>query len=465
MKRLRFLCLALGLVGASQAQTNPDILVISGGTLVDVASGTETPDSAIVIRGQRIERIGTVASTNFPAGAQVVDAHGKWIVPGLIDSHAHAGDDENVPLSLYLAKGVTTIRNPGGNLTQLRLTRQRLLRGELVGPRLFFAGPVLDGMVPVWPDRSILVDTPDRAKSAVNFLADQGVDFVKVYNNVKEPELRAIVETANQRGLPVAGHVPRSMTMTHAIELGMTRLEHIRITGKELLSAEEAEKLDSLPVGKREPLLWQRFDLQSEKLRALVQLLARSKVFLDPTLAVEEFGEVSDPDVEKDDPNNKYLPSEFVEEAVKDWKGSVFDVPDDLRAAAVEAFHKQEKFVGMCNQAGVRIIAGTDGPSIGRLLPGFALHHELELLVSSGLSPLQALRAATSTAAEALGKEGELGTVAPAKFADMVVLDSDPLKDIQNLRKIHVVIANGKSYAPEKLLQEILSRANKKAVN
>jgi imidazolonepropionase-like amidohydrolase len=465
MQRLWFLCLALGLVGASQAQTKPDMLVVSGGTMVDVASGIETPDSAIVISGQRIERVGTVANTKVPAGAQVVDAREKWIVPGLIDSHAHAGDDKDIPLSLYLANGVTTIRNPGGNLTQLRLTRERLLRGDLVGPRLFFSGPILDGMVPVWPSGSILVDTPERAKSAVNFLADQGVDFVKVYNNVKEPELKAIVETANQRGLPVAGHVPRSMTMTRAIELGMTRLEHIRITGKEMLSAEEAEKIDPLPVGKREPLLWQRFDLQSEKFRALVQLLARSRVFLDPTLVVAEFDEVSNLSSEKNDSNNQYLTAEFVEENVKDLKNPILVVPGELRIAAVEAFHKQEKFVGMCNQAGVRIIAGTDGPSIGRLLPGFALHRELELLVTSGLSPLQALRAATSTAAEALGKEGDLGTIAPAKFADMLIVDADPLKEIQNLRKIHVVIEDGKTYAPDELLQQIRSHTNKKALN
>lgn len=171
-----------------------------------------------------------------------MEALGKWVVPGLIDSHAHAGDDKNTPLSLYLANGVTTIRNPGGNVTLLRLTWEKLRCGDLVGPRLYFSGPVLDGTPPVWPTGSLLVDTPQRARSAVNFLADQGADFVKVYNNVKEPELKAIVEAAKERGLPVAGHIPRSMTMTHAVEVGMTRLEHIRITGREMLAAEEAER-------------------------------------------------------------------------------------------------------------------------------------------------------------------------------------------------------------------------------
>jgi hypothetical protein len=146
--------------------TNPTALVLRGGTLVDVTSGKEVSGSVIVIRGERIEQIGTEDSAVIPESAQIVEVRGKWIVPGLIDSHAHAGDDEDTLLSLYLANGVTTIRNPGGNLTLLRLTRKRLARGELVGPRLFFAGPLLDGMPPIWPAGSLLVDTPDRARSA-----------------------------------------------------------------------------------------------------------------------------------------------------------------------------------------------------------------------------------------------------------------------------------------------------------
>jgi len=461
MKRLTFLFIVLGLAGTSRAQTSQTLLVLRGGTLVDVTSGKEIPDTVIVIRGERIEQIGTEGSTGIPEDAQIIEARGKWIVPGLIDSHAHAASAEETPFGLYLANGVTTIRNPGGDVTLLRLTRDRLARGELVGPRLFFSGPVLDGMPPVWPAGSLLVDTPERARSAVNFLADQGVDFVKVYNNVKEAELKVIVETARKRRLPVAGHIPRSMTMTRAIEIGMTRLEHIRITGKEMLSPDQAEKIDPLPVGRREPMLWERFDLQSEKMRALVQRVARSRVFLDPTLTVEEFGEVSNPDAEKNDPNNQYLSPALVEESVKGWKSPVFNVPADLRATAVEAFRKQQAFVGMCNQAGVRIISGTDGPSIGKLMPGFGLHHELELLVASGLTPLQALRAATSTGAEALGKEDQLGTIERGKLADLVVLEADPLAGIQNLRKIHLVVQGGKTYVPDAMFQQARAQANK----
>jgi imidazolonepropionase-like amidohydrolase len=446
---------------ALHSQTKDSTLVIRGGTLVDVKSGRETPDRVIVVRGGRITEVSKEGKADVPAGAQIIDAKGKWIIPGLIDSHAHAESAAEAPFGLYLANGVTTIRNPGGNTTVLRLTRDKLLRGEISGPRLFFSGQILDGMPPVW-NWSLLVDTPERARSAVNFLADQGVDFVKVYNNVKEPELKVIVQTAKERGLPVAGHVPRTLTMSRAIELGMTRLEHIRITGKEMLSAGEAADIDPLPVGKREPMLWQRFNLQSEKMRGLLQLLAKSRVFLDPTLVTDEYFGASTKEAIEKDSNNQYWPKSDVEEALKYWNTGVFETPPELVPAAREAFQKEQKFVGMCGEAGVRIIAGTDGPGIGVLAPGFALHREMELFVASGLSPLQVLRAATSTAAEALGKEDQLGTVEPGKFADLVIVNADPLASVQNLRQIYLVVQGGKTYVPETLLDEVRARADKK---
>ena len=461
VRRPLLLMVLLLFAGPAVGQTKNGTVVIRGGTLVDVRAGKEVPNTVIVILGERIERVAAEGKAKIPAGAQIVEARGKWIIPGLIDSHAHAGDYEGDPLKLYLANGVTTIRNPGGSVTLLRLTREKLESGKLIGPRLYFSGNILDGNPPVWTS-SLLVDTPERARSAVNFLADQGVDFVKVYNNVKEAELAAIVETAKVRGLPVAGHVPRTMTMTHAIELGMTRLEHIRITGKEMLSAEEAEKIDPLPAGKREAMLWQRFALGSEKFRDLVQRLAASRVFLDPTLVTDEYFNASNIEAEKSDPNNRYVSAEFTQGAIQSFQNPLFQIPPELKTAAVEAVHKEQLFVGMCNEAGVRIIAGTDGPNMGRLLPGFGLQRELELLVEAGLSPLQALRAATSTAAEALGKEDGLGTLEPGKLADLVVLDADPLTAIQNVRKVRTVVQGGKVYEPGALLEQTLAEAQKK---
>lgn len=149
---------------------------------------------------------------------------------------------------------MTTIRDPGGNIKAQFQTRADIESGKRVGPRLFFAGAVLDGPPPVWPG-SPVIDTPDEAERTVRSLIDQGVDRIKVYNNITEPVLAAIIRTARAGGIPVTGHVPRTMTMTRAVEMGLDRLEHIRITGRELLSAADADRIDPLPLAVRETLL------------------------------------------------------------------------------------------------------------------------------------------------------------------------------------------------------------------
>jgi len=253
--------------------------------------------------------------------------------------------------------------------------------------------------------------------------------------------------------LIVAGHIPRSMTMTRAVELGMKSLEHIRITGREMLPIEEANQIDYLPLGQREPLLWEKFDLASPKFTELIRHLAKSAIYLDPTLTVDEGDFVLGQAAQRNNPNNSVLPLEWIK-FEESHQSPLFEVPDKLKAIAREGFKKREEFVGMCNRAGVKIIAGTDGPGLGTLVPGYGLHHELQLLVQSGLSPLQALRAATLTAAEALGKDSELGSIEPGKLADMVVVKADPLADIGNSSKIDLVIKGGRQYKPADLIKK-----------
>ena len=425
---------------------------IVNATVVDVRTGREAPDSVIVIRGDNIEQVGASAKVPVPPEALVVDAARKWVIPGLMDMHAHAGNIPEAPVNLYLAQGVTTIRSPGGNISLLRLLRERIESGKTIGPRLFFSGPLLDGNPPVWPDQSFVVDSPERAQSAVNFLADQGVDFIKVYNNISEPVLERIIETATQRGLIVAGHIPRSMTMTRAVDLGMKSLEHIRITGREMLPAEEANQIDFLPLGQREPLLWERFDLASPKFTELIRHLVNSTIYLDPTLTVDESDFVLGAAAQRSHPNNSVLPLEWIN-FEESYQSPLFEVPLKLKETARKGFKKRQEFVRMCSRAGVRIIAGTDGPGLGTLVPGYGLHHELQLLVESGLSPWQALRAATLTAAEALGKDRELGSIEPGKLADILILNADPLVDIGNAGKIELIIKGGKQYRPTDLVK------------
>ncbi len=418
-------------------------LVIKGGTLIDVHTGHQVTNSLIVVEGNRITQVGRESDIVVPRDAQVIDAHDKWIIPGLMDMHAHVSGVKNLPFELYLANGVTTIRDPGGNLTLLRLAHQEIESGKRLGPRLFFSGYVLDGNPPLWPEISLIADTPERAESAVNFLIDQGVDSVKIYNSITEPVLTAIVRTAHRRGIPVIGHVPRSMTMTRAVELGMDGLEHIRVTGRELLPLEESDKIDFLPFVQREALLWQRFELDSDKMRELVTLLAERKTILGPTLVVDELSSLALYEEQARDPNNRYLSREsFTSDA--EAAPAVFRLPPELKDAAAAGFRKRLQFIGMCGRAGVQIIAGTDGVGEGKLLPGFGLLYELELLAQAGLTPIQVIQAATINAARALRKDAELGSVEAGKLADLVILSSSPLVDIRNTSKIDGVMTGGR---------------------
>ena len=461
---LIFLCLPAYLCGqdarTGKAPTPHQVVAIVGGRLVDVAKGTETDKTTVLVVDGRIRAVGREGEVAIPSEAKVVDAHSKWLIPGLTDMHVHIGQwrvfNPQLYLAsppLYLASGVTTVRDTGGDVAILRLLDQDIRSGKTVGPRLYFAGPVLDGNPPVnQVGGSILADSEQRAVSAVNFLADQGASFIKVYNNITEAVLIATLKAAHARGLPVTGHVPRVITTTRAIELGMDCLEHIRITGRELLPKEEADKIDFLTLGRRETLLWQRFDVDSAAMNKVVNLIAQRHVFLDPTLVIDQVTFSLTPEERASEPNNQMLPRDLLERMRTNGLPGSWRPPAELRDVAAAGFEKRLSFIRMCYRAGVRLIAGTDGPGLGPILPGFGLHSEMELLVTAGLTPLDALRAATSTAAEALRADKDLGTIEPGKLADLVILDADPLQNISNARRIYRVLKNGQIYDPQELL-------------
>jgi len=243
--------------------------------------------------------------------------------------------------------------------------------------------------------------------------------------------------------------------MSRAIELGMKGLEHVRITGKEFLSREEANRIDFLPYATRETLLWKRFNLDSREMQRLISVLVDYKVFLDPTLSAAEETFVLTPKLQIENPNNQYLPAQIF----KSWKElyesleneEIYRIPLELKKDALEGFKKRKRFVGKCAQAGVQILAGTDGPGLGTLLPGFGLHHELELLVEAELTTLKAIQAATFLAARALNREKEIGSVETGKFADLLILYKNPLDKISNIRQIHLVMKDGRIFDPTKM--------------
>jgi imidazolonepropionase-like amidohydrolase len=440
---------------------------LRGATLVDVRAEKSIHDAVVVVDGERITHVFSSADGQVPADAELVDLRGKWLVPGLLDMHVHGTTRSDVPLELYVAMGVTGIRDLGGNLTALRLLRKELADSAQLGPRLFFAGPMLDGDPPDAPRLAIIADTPIRAASAVEFLLDQGVDTIKVYNGLSGEALEAAARAAHRRGIPVVGHVPRALTVEQAIDFGLDEIEHSALRAADLvawkkLDEQEATRLASLrSVTQREALVWQRVDPEWEQVTSLVDRLAKSHVGLCPTLIVDEFDSRFLYSAEANHPANRFLPRSFVEESLGP-EHDMFRTPPELKSVVVSGIQKRRRFVAACARAGVRIVAGTDGPGIGRLVPGFGLHHELEILVECGLRPIHALRTATIDAARAMRKERDLGSIEPGKLADLIVLDGDPLADIRNTTRIHAVSLGGELLERD-AIREIFTQAEARA--
>jgi imidazolonepropionase-like amidohydrolase len=463
VKRLALLLVSSLAISIQAGRADTTLLAIKGATLLDVRNGRHIENSVILVEKDRIKEVGDASTIVIPTDARLIDARGKWVIPGLVDMHVHGSSRKDVPIALYVANGITAIRDMGSNITSLRMTRQKIESGETLGPHLFYTGNVLDGSPPAVPPMSFIVDSPQEAKGAVEFLISQGADSIKIYNNITEPVLDAIVKVAKRAGKPVGGHVPKAMSLRRSIELGFNFVEHSAIRGRDLLewnviTQAEANEITSLrSVTQREALVWQRVDLGSPKVKEVISFMVVQNVFLDPTLSIDEFDSLFLYEKEAKHPNNRYLKRAFVDEALGP-DHDIFRMPAELKATAVTGIEKRRKFVCMCNRAGVKILAGTDGPGIGRLTVGFGLHHELALLVEAGLKPIEALQGSTINAACALRKENEMGSLEVGKFADIVILNSDPLSDIHNTTKIDAVLLRGRMFdrtALDSMLAEI----------
>jgi len=419
-----------------------------GATVIDVIGESVATDQTILVSDGRISAVGPRAELVIPPGAQRHDVTGHWVLPGLVDMHCHIAGRNELPLELFLINGVTTLRDPGGVLAQQRLLREQVQAGARLGPRILIAGELLDGNPPVWPDQSLLVDTPERGIAAVRHLAAQGVDFVKIYNHVPEDVLAAVIVVARELGLPVVGHVPRKMSMMQAIRAGMNGLEHIRITGNDFLPPERAAQFDMLPVSEREPRLWELIEPDEPWIDALIDAMVAHDVTLDPTLLIDDVIYGEGIARQADHPDNAYLSGEARRSRAAEEIAPIMQMPDELRELARVTEVKRREFVRRCWQAGVRITAGTDGAGLGRLLPGFALHHEIGLLREAGLSPFASLRAATISAAQALRLADQIGSIEAGKTADLGVWAADPLTTHLRPENLDLVVLGGVVHRP-----------------
>jgi imidazolonepropionase-like amidohydrolase len=430
---LLVLCLTAGCRRAA-----PDGVALIGATLIDGSGGPALPDAAIVVRRGRVESVGTRAGFQLPARTVEVDLSGRWIIPGLIDGHAHV---EPWALPRYLAWGVTTVRDLHGDLDSILRLRGDVNGGAVPGPRIYSAGAMIDGLPTTYPD-AIGANSPRDARRAVDRLVNAGADLVKVYTRVDPTLLKAVIDEAGTFNLRVTGHLGLTDALTAARQ-GIASIEHL--SGVPEACMVDASSLYAAHYRGFFPG-WTAFErswagLDSAALARVAEELAQRRTLLVPTLVLHEtFSRLDDPAVLRD----------TMLRAVPELQQQRWNVPDMVRRAGwteqdYPAFRaarpQQDRFLRLFAAAGGRIATGTDA-SNQLLIPGYSEHREMQLLVGAGFSPRDALLAATRNGALILGVDS-LGLIAPGKAADLVVLTRDPLADIHNTLAIDRVMSRG----------------------
>jgi imidazolonepropionase-like amidohydrolase len=414
-------------------------------TMIDATGSPAQPDMTIIVEGRRIVEIGTSASANVPKTARVVDAHDKFLIPGLWDMHVHEifGDwipeDEKVTPLLFVANGVTGVRDMGGDLEPLKKWRSRIAAGEMLGPRMIIAGPMLDGPVPAFPSSAPVKDAAD-GRRIVDQLKANGADFVKIQSLVPRDGYFAAADEAKKQGIVFAGHVPDAVRAIEASNAGQKSIEHL--TGVfEGCSSVEAE-LMAKPRGPGRGRFMSTYD--PAKAKALIALFLKNQTWQVPTLYWEQGEWLIEQTNSGPDPLAKYAPAAWGERTWPMFTRDILKSWSTDPVAEREAFVQAEfKMVGEMHRAGVPILAGTDTAAGVRVYPGFSLHSELELLAHAGLSPMETLQTATRNAGWYLGL-ADTGTIEKGKRADLVLLDANPLESISNTRKIRSVVINGR---------------------
>jgi imidazolonepropionase-like amidohydrolase len=367
-------------------------------------------------------------------------------------------DNKDWYFPLLIANGVTGVRDMWTDPDDIRLERawrQEIDSGTLVGPRFAVSSSIVDG-VPTLLKNAIGVSTPDEARRAVRTLKDAGAGFIKVYWNLSPEAYHAVADEAKKLGIPFAGHVPFAMSAADVSDAGQRSIEHL--TGvPETCSTREAElrkARDWTPELAEE--MWRTYD--EDKCRALFARFARNGTWHTPTLVLRRALGFREDEALRNDPRLRYVPASVAQDWLRPLPGegrpAIPDAPLHAKVRA-EHFRRLIEIVAGMHRAGVPLLAGSD---IGNpfVFPGFSLHDELALFVQAGLTPLEALQAATLNPARYLALTGSLGTIEEGKLADLVLLDANPLEDIGHTRRITAVVTNGR-YLPRDVLDKMLA--------
>jgi imidazolonepropionase-like amidohydrolase len=407
-------------------------IAITHVAVVDLEKGLLAPDRTVLVRDGRIESVGP-SSGKPPKGATIVVGRGKFLIPGLWDMHVHLSWTTESALPMLVAHGVTGVRDLGSDLAQIDAWRAEIATGVRVGPRIVRAGPILNGRS--FNRYQLVTAGPEQARGIVRALRQVGVDLIKVHRRVERDAYFAIADEAKKQGLPLVGHIPMTVSPEEASDQGQL-IEHTETLFEGTFSA--ALKPEELPGAIA------RF--RSEGADALFARFVRNHTPVTPAL-VPWLELLETPRAQKArDPRirGSYDPRmRFVARSLRKAEPDAPSMTREELAVIERTFEEYRLVVGQMNRAGVELLAGTD--LAADRLPGFSLHDELALMATSaGLTPLEALRTATSNPARVLKKESDFGSVAPGKLADLVLLKGNPLERIQNIGRIDAVILAGK---------------------
>jgi len=436
LRALGGILLAFLIEGNSKAQS---AIAFTNVAVVDVEKGALRLDQTVVIEGSRITAVGDAQRIRPPRGARVIDGEGKFLMPGLWDMHVHAMPMPHVP-ELFIANGVTGIRDMYDDPPKIRDLRKAIQEHRRIGPRVITSGKIVNGAFVKNRDPAplMIVHTPEEARCAVRLQIKNGVDFIKIYDGLSRSAFYAIADECKRDGIPFVGHTPASVTTAEASAAGQRSIEHL--SGVLLDCSSHPTLIRWLPDLSHFHNTQQRTLDWFDPVHAgsLFATFVRYHTWQCPTPSIFK-NTVFDDDPSlvdtRNDPNLRYLKLPPLPRTEKRSQLGQ-DRATQKQAMAVTA---------MMFRASVRLLAGSD-TGYPFFVPGFALHDEIELMVSAGLPVSAVLRIATLAPAQFFGRENDLGSVSEARLADLVLLDADPLQSISNTRLIRAVVADGRLY-------------------
>jgi imidazolonepropionase-like amidohydrolase len=474
VKRLTkfWLSALLAMVGPASPRVVAQGLALTHATIVDTTGKPVASDQTVVIENGHITTAGPAARVKLPKDARVIDARGKFLIPGLWDMHVHIAGlntdpawSKQVLLPLLLANGITGVRDMGGDLDVLLAWKREVESEGLLGPHIVASGPFLVGSGKKTAEQYPVTDA-EEARAAVRDLKKRGADFIKIISLPSKDVFFAVADEANKQNIPFAGHLPFQVSALEASNAGMRSIEHLLYSAFSLSFSSREEDLRQRLVAaeqKGDSVAWEQIAHQAdatystEKANALLETLKKNGTWVTPTLASLDI--TSHPENWKtDDPLLDFVPPALA----KQWRDSFDDLRMKERAAWLARQAANDwKLTGELHRSRISLLVGSDSldPFV---FTGDSLHKELAELVSAGLTPSDALQAATRGAAQFLGRERDFGAIESGKMADLVLLDANPLEDIGNTRKIAAVIRGG-NYLDRAALDKLLAQAKSAA--